>query len=108
MHRRHGRRDQRHQALLAWRVTEGSLNGVELDGLSVVAAMDGDRNLGNRDLSGGTPLNIKADVFVDERATASQRDALVALVRRSATDLAPTVVRVTASPVTFAADGAHA
>lgn len=91
-------------AVLAWRVTEGSINGVALDGLSVVAAVTGDRNLGNPDLCGPAARDIKAAVFVDERATPAQRDALVALVRRSATRLGPTVVQVTASPISFAGD----
>jgi hypothetical protein len=92
------------QALLAWRVTEGSLNGVRLAGLSVMAAIVGDRNLGNRDLGGGAPRNIRADVYVDERATPAQRDALVALVRKSTSTLDPAVLRVTASPIAFGGD----
>ena len=34
------------QALLAWKVDHGSFNGIAIDGLSVVAAVSGDRNLG--------------------------------------------------------------
>src|SRR5947209_20521675 len=34
------------QAVLAWKVDRGSVNGVSLDGLSVVAADAGDKNLG--------------------------------------------------------------
>src|SRR5690242_11283354 len=32
------------QAVLAWKVDHGTVNGVSLDGLSVVAAVAGDRN----------------------------------------------------------------
>src|SRR5579862_6725917 len=34
------------QAVLAWKVGHGTFNGVALDGLAVVAALAGDRNLG--------------------------------------------------------------
>ena len=47
------------QAVLAWKVDRGSFNGVSLDGLSVVAALAGDKNLGiarNRRRPRGRPL----------------------------------------------------
>ena len=47
------------QAVLAWKVDRGSYNGVSLDGLSVVAAVAGDKNLGihrNRRRQGERPL----------------------------------------------------
>src|SRR6516165_10600129 len=34
------------QAVLAWKVDRGTFNGIAIDGLSVVAAVAGDRNLG--------------------------------------------------------------
>ena len=34
------------QAVMAWRITTGSFDGVRLDGLKVVAAVAADRNLG--------------------------------------------------------------
>ena len=37
-------------AVMAWRVTGGAHEGVVLDGLSVVAAVVGDRNLGIEDI----------------------------------------------------------
>src|SRR5687768_4755875 len=41
------------QAVLAWKVDRGSYNGISLDGLSVVAAVAGDRNLGIVEIGGG-------------------------------------------------------
>ena len=52
-----------------------------LDGLTVVAAVAGDRNLGMREMGGEEPTVVKAIITVDPRATPAQRDALVALVR---------------------------
>src|SRR6266849_8778720 len=59
------------QAVLAWKVTHGSFNGVSLDGLSVVAAVAGDKNLGIQEIGGGK-ANVRSAVFVDDRANAAQ------------------------------------
>src|SRR6478672_6158547 len=50
------------QAVLAWKIDRGSFNGVSLDGLSVVAAVAGDRNLGIFEL-GGAKATSKSAVF---------------------------------------------
>ena len=92
------------QAVLAWKVDRGSYNGVSLDGLSVVAALSGDANLGIHEI-GGVRANVKSAVVVDERANPAQRIALVAM----ATDLAKgnvgTIVNVTSAPIQFAETG---
>src|SRR5438270_10272683 len=59
------------QAVLAWRVDRGSFNGVSLDGLSVVAAVVGDRNLGIQEIGGGKAATRSA-LYVDNRANAAQ------------------------------------
>ena len=43
------------QAIMAWRITAGSFDGVTLDGLTVAAAVAGDRNLGMREMGGEEP-----------------------------------------------------
>ena len=48
------------QAVLAWRITSGAFNGVPLDGLTVIAAVAGDRNLGMREMGGEAPTAVKA------------------------------------------------
>src|SRR5882724_11466801 len=40
------------EAVLAWKVERGSFNGISLDGLSVVAAVAGDKNLGIQEIGG--------------------------------------------------------
>src|ERR1051325_971096 len=42
------------QAVLAWKVDRGSVNGVSLDGLAVVAALAGDVKLGLHEIGGAT------------------------------------------------------
>ena len=66
------------QAVLAWKVDRGSVNGVSVDGLSVVAALSGDVNLGLHEI-GGSAATVRSVVYVDERANPVQRLALVAL-----------------------------
>ena len=89
------------QALLAWRVDRGTIGGVALDGLSVVAALSGTHNLGMREMGGEAPTLVKALMYVDERATPAQRDALVSMARTAIGDLAVRVVGVQAVPIAF-------
>src|SRR5438128_11837699 len=60
------------QAILAWKVDRGSYNGVSLDGLSVVAALSGDANLGIHEI-GGLSATVKSAVVVDERDQHARR-----------------------------------
>src|SRR5207244_6269666 len=60
------------QAVLAWKVDRGSFNGIALDGLSVVAAIAGDRNLGMQEMGGAKPA-VRSAFFVDQRANPAQQ-----------------------------------
>jgi hypothetical protein len=91
------------QAVMAWRITSGSFDGVPLDGLTVAAAVAGDRNLGMREMGGEEPTEVKAIITVDPRATVAQRPALVKLVRELSRGLITHVIRVDVAPVRFAA-----
>ena len=90
------------QAIMAWRIASGSFDGVALDGLTVAAAIAGDRNLGMREMGGEAPTAVKAIITVDPRATAAQREALVRLVRELSRGLITHIVRVDVAPVRFA------
>jgi hypothetical protein len=87
------------QAVLAWKVDRGSVNGVSVDGLSVVAALVGDKNLGLHEI-GGDKAVVKSAVYVDERANAAQRIALVALAHDMTKSIG-TIVSVTPAPIQF-------
>ena len=91
-------------AVMAWRVDHGSFNGVQLDGLSVVAAVAGDHNLGIDEI-GGSRATTKSAVIVDERANPAQRMALVAMVNELSKGVVGTVVQVTPAPIQFASQG---
>jgi len=64
------------QAVMAWKVTEGSYQGVDLAGLTVAAAV-----AGSTTLTLDKPEQAVAVLIVDEEADGRQRDALVALAR---------------------------
>src|SRR5437763_13719602 len=64
------------QAVLAWRVDRGTFNGVSLDGMTVIAALAGDRNLGMVEMGGAKPT-VRSAMFVDQRANTVQQIALV-------------------------------
>ena len=88
------------QAVLAWKVDRGAFNGITLDGLSVVAALAGDKNLGIEEI-GGEKAVVRSTVFVDERANPAQRLALVAMASDLSKGLMGTIVGVSATPIRF-------
>jgi hypothetical protein len=95
------------QAVMAWRVDQGRYAGVPLDGLTVVAAVSADTNLGYHELGGRRPSRVRAAVMVDERATPAQRTALVSLVRSLSRGLVSDVVEVRPVPIVFTRDATH-
>ena len=64
------------QAVMAWKVTQGSYNGVDLSGLGIAAAIQGTTTFSEDD-----PAHARAVLIVDEKADSAQRDALVALAK---------------------------
>ena len=78
----------------------GAVNGVSLDGLAIVAALSGDRNLGMTEMGGAKPT-VRSAMYVDERANAAQRLALVAMANELSSGLVGTVVQVTSAPIQF-------
>jgi hypothetical protein len=86
------------QAILAWKITHGSWEGVPLDGLSVVAVVRANGTLGDRFED---PYPAAAVLIVDAQANAQQRAALAAFAKSVAGRLAANVVRVEASPISL-------
>ena len=94
------------EAVLAWKVDRGSFNGTSLDGLAVVAALAGDKNLGMTEMGGERPA-VKSAVFVDARANAAQQLALVAMANELSHGIIGTIVQVTPAPIAFADHGSE-
>src|SRR6185295_5038827 len=88
------------EALLAWKIDRGTYNGVALDGLSIVAAVAGDKNLGIVEI-GGEKAVSKSSVFVDEHANPAQRLALVAMANDLSSGILGKIIAVTPAPIQF-------
>lgn len=89
------------EAILAWKVDEGSHKGVKLDGLTVSAVVRANATLGDKS---ATPYPAKAIVYVDQDATPAQKDALVSLAKDLGEGLVSDVVRVESTPIVMNAD----
>ncbi len=81
-------------AVLGWRVDQGAIDGVKLDGLSVVAVIAASDTLGLKQTG-----PAKALIIVDANATSAQRDALVRLVKREGGDLIKNIIGVDRAPI---------
>ena len=92
------------QAMLAWKVDHGTLNGQSLDGFSIIAVVVGDKNLGIHELGGSKPVSRTA-LFVDDRATPTQRTALLSMAKKLSGDLMGTIVSIQSIPIQFADQG---
>ncbi len=89
------------EAILAWRVGRGQVDGVALDGLSIVAVVAGDNNLSTHEVGGAAPTKVRSAIRVDARATPTQRAALVTMARALAPAMLRDVVDVKAVPISF-------
>src|SRR5437762_349814 len=84
------------QAMMAWRINRGAFEGVNLDGMSVVAVVLANSTLGDEFHN---PYPARSVLIVDQRATGPQRAALQAFARQMGGELLNDVVRVDAAPI---------
>jgi hypothetical protein len=82
------------QAVLAWKVEQGTLDDVRLDGLGIVAVVLSSDTLGMEQTG-----PARAILIVDEKADSAQRKALVKLAHREGGDLVRNVVAVKSAPI---------
>lgn len=92
------------QAILAWRVKEGSWKGTDLNGLSIVAVVKASATLGD---PYHNPYPAKSVLILDERATFRQRVALEEFARSMAGRLLSNVLRVETAPITLNVGEGH-
>lgn len=81
-------------AVMAWKVTSGSFQGVDLSGLTVAAAVKGTTTF-----SEDRPEQARSVVIVDDRADSRQREALVAMAQSLGGKRLQHVVDVKSAPV---------
>jgi len=87
------------QAILAWHVRNGSWQGVDLSGLSVLAVVDANATLGD---PYHNPYPAKSVLIFDDHASAAQRHALENLARAQAGKLVGHVIGVESAPIRLA------
>jgi hypothetical protein len=87
---------------MAWNIADGTRNGVDLSGLSVVVVVTASDTLADKGVN--DPKEIKSAIIVDEKASAEQREALVAFAKEHAGRGAEKVVRVDSAPIEMSLD----
>lgn len=86
------------QAIMAWRISSGSWNGVKLDGLSVVGVVKASATLGS---NYGNPYPAKSILIFDSKATDEQRVALKSFVQAMGGQLYENIVKTDIAPISF-------
>ena len=89
------------EAIMAWRVRQGTWSGVSLDGLSVVAVIKANATLGD---PFANPLPARSLIVVDDRASQEQKRALAGFAQSMAGDLLENVVSVQAAEIDMVLD----
>jgi hypothetical protein len=84
------------EAIMAWSIRSGALDGVKLDGLKVVAVVEADDTLGDVHKF---PQAAHSVLIVDQSADAAQRDALVRFAKSKAADVLGETVNVQVAPM---------
>ena len=84
------------EALLAWRVQNGSWDGVALDGLTVAAAVKANGTLGD---PYENPYPAQSVILVDDQADAKQQTALVNFAKHMGGQLLNNVKNVLPAPM---------
>jgi hypothetical protein len=85
------------EAILTWSIDQGAWNGVELDGLNVIAVVRANNTLGN---PYQTALPAKCVLIVDSDASEAQRESLADLAGSLGGELTADVVEVKFAPIT--------
>ena len=85
-----------HQAVMAWKVTEGSYQGVDLTGLTIAAAVKGGSTF-----DADVASDARSILIVDKQATPQQREALVALAKNLGGDRMKNVIAVRVSSMSM-------
>ena len=90
------------EGVMAWNIEDGSRDGVDLSGLSVVVVVAGSDTLADKGVN--DPKTIKSVIIVDDKATSEQREALVSFAKEHAGRGAETIVRIDSAPIKMSLD----
>lgn len=89
------------EAVLAWKVEEGSWAGAELAGLSVALVVKANGTLGTDGVFDDAATQASSVILIDDQATDAQEAALVAFVKAAAADYTGDVQTVERTPITM-------
>ncbi len=89
------------EAVMAWKVDEGTWNGVDLKGKAVALVIRADDTLGFGGTFSSNPKQIDAVLLVDNTATDEQVEALTRFVKDSAAVLTRSIRRVEKAPISL-------
>lgn len=92
------------EAIMGWRVSKGSWDGVSLDGLSIVAVVRAKATLGD---PYADPYPAKSVLVVDDQATAAQKQALLKFAHHMTGKLTDNIEQVISAPVDLAVVREH-
>src|SRR4051794_1324541 len=84
------------EAVLGWKINNGSWHGVNIAGLGVVAVVKSETTLGDVHHPSDNNLSV---LIVDSRANEAQREALASFAKSQAPSLLKNVVKVQYAPV---------
>lgn len=90
-------------AVVGWSVTEGSWDGVKLDGLKIAAVLNAEGTLHTK-----YEGKVTSVVYVDKKATCEQRKALTSMARALAPDHMAHVTKMVRTEISFARKGIEA
>ena len=86
-------------AVMGWKISQGSWQGVDLSGLSVVGVVRAKSTLGDVEVKSNP---AKAVLIIDAKADPEQRLALAAFAKHMSNDLLADVVKIDTQPIDLA------
>ena len=89
------------EAIMAWNIKEGEVDGYKMDGLKVVAVVVGNDNLGDCTTPAAKCGARKTVLYVDSKASEGQRNALAWALNEKYGKALGTIVKIKSAPVEF-------
>jgi hypothetical protein len=87
------------EAMMAWNVTSGKWQGVDLTGVRVMAIVSSDSNLGEKNAA------RQSEIVIDSNATRSQSLAILNAIKEKYAASLGNIVKVRNAPITFVREG---
>ena len=93
------------EAIMAWNIKEGEVDGYKMNGLAVVAVVVGNDNLGDCTTPAAQCGARKTVLYVDSKASEGQRQSLAWALNEKYGKALGTIIKVKSAPVKFVKKG---